>query len=503
MLRNERFRRSMAALWCSTLLAAAPAAAQTASGNAERQPKDDAVALLIGSLHDKGILSDAEYRTMLTRLSPHSATSASSGVTSTTHAPAAVVTAQEAGSPADGVEPAQPQATVAKGGGRVAAATPADGLRLDAGPVTAIIHASVNGFYAHVSGSPDTPQHRVDGGFATVGQSSSAIRSGFVPGYLKIELATQQRGWDVGAHFGFYPGINSVAGQPNLVGVPQAFNVGGLDVRQVYLTLSRPGFGEIKVGRDIGLFGQDAGGNDFSQLGMGTPPANPAPTNSTLGRIGVGYIYADFMPQITYSTPNLGGLKASVGVFQPLVTVGQQEVNGTPGFQGRVAYGITTGRFSATLWSSGIIQHHDATLRSGGRSYTGRGIDAGAKLGYDDFALTGYYYTGTALGIAGLFNAPLGSNLRSRDSHGFYVQPTYHVGRVLLGASYGGSWLDRAEGEPVSATVHSNTSWYGGARYSLTDWVTLSGEYVETRSTAQNGNRAVSDAVIAGAILAF
>jgi len=55
----------------------------------------------------------------------------------------------------------------------------------------------------------------------------------------------------------------------------------------------------------------------------------------------------------------------------------------------------------------------------------------------------------------------------------------------------------------VSATVHSNTSWYGGARYSLTDWVTLSGEYVETRSTAQNGNRAVSDAVIAGAILAF
>lgn len=69
MLRNERFRRSMAALWCSTLLAAAPAAAQTASGNAERQPKDDAVALLIGSLHDKGILSDAEYRTMLTRLS--------------------------------------------------------------------------------------------------------------------------------------------------------------------------------------------------------------------------------------------------------------------------------------------------------------------------------------------------------------------------------------------------------------------------------------------------
>ncbi|MDG6719322.1 hypothetical protein QCE92_14220, partial [Staphylococcus aureus] len=78
----------------------------------------------------------------------------------------------------------------------MAAATPADGLRLDAGPVTAIIHASVNGFYAHVSGSPDTPQHRVDGGFATVGQSSSAIRSGFVPGYLKIELATQQRGWD-------------------------------------------------------------------------------------------------------------------------------------------------------------------------------------------------------------------------------------------------------------------------------------------------------------------
>lgn len=98
---------------------------------------------------------------------------------------------------------------------------------------------------------------------------------------------------------------------------------------------------------------------------------------------------------------------------------------------------------------------------------------------------------------------PIAANLNKRNSHGYYVQGTYKIGRFQLGGSYGGSWLELADGEPPSDLVRSNTSWYGQVRYSLTDWVTLIGEYVQTRSHAHNGNRAVSNAIGAGAVLAF
>ena len=37
-------------------------------------------------------------------------------------------------------------------------------------------------------------------------------------------------------------------------------------------------------------------------------------TTTTLGRIGTGYIYADWNGQIAYTTPNMNGLSLTVGV---------------------------------------------------------------------------------------------------------------------------------------------------------------------------------------------
>jgi hypothetical protein len=58
------------------------------------------------------------------------------------------------------------------------------------------------------------------------------------------------------------------------------------------------------MGRDIGLFGKDAILDDMTLLGVGTALGNPAPSNTSLGRIGIGYIYTDWEPQITYTTAN-------------------------------------------------------------------------------------------------------------------------------------------------------------------------------------------------------
>ncbi len=42
----------------------------------------------------------------------------------------------------------------------------------------------------------------------------------------------------------------------------------------------------------------------------------------TLGRIGVGYVYADWIPQVTYTTPDFNGFTASIGAFTPLDSTG-------------------------------------------------------------------------------------------------------------------------------------------------------------------------------------
>ncbi|RVT95040.1 porin [Sphingomonas crocodyli] len=377
------------------------------------------------------------------------------------------------------------------------------GVGVQIGSVALKFSGSINGFYVHDKGDPATPANAVVGGLATVGPKSSSVRNGLLPGFLKVEATTNQGGWDVGAHFGIYPGINSVltSGGANSGGTPQALATAGIDFRQTYLTFGKPNFGEVKIGRDIGMFGQEAILNDITLLSVGTAAGNSAPSNTSLGRIGLGYLYTDFQPQITYTSPKLGGFQVAIGAFQPLVTIGNNEVNKTPGFQGKVTYDFASGGFGGKVWLNGITQKHDGIGTS--PSYTGRGFDVGSKLTFGTASLLGYYYNGSGIGTTGLFILSTDAAGRKRDSDGFYVQGTYGIGKLTIGASYGESHLDLAKGEVNPTLLDTNSSWVGQLRYGLTDWVTLVGEYVHTRSEAHNGNKASSDAIATGAILFF
>ena len=54
-------------------------------------------------------------------------------------------------------------------------------------------------------------------------------------------------------------------------------------------------------------------------LGVGAGGGNyAAPANTSLGSIGLGYIYTDWLAQINYTTPDYSGLKFTVGIFDPL-----------------------------------------------------------------------------------------------------------------------------------------------------------------------------------------
>lgn len=436
---------------------------------------------LLQRLHEKGILTDAEYAALMAEEQREAA---------------AVPAAAPAASAPASFDPEKMVKMTDSG------------IGLQVGPATIKFSGSVNGFYVH--DNPDTPSATtaVAGGIASVaGSNSSAVRNGLLPGFLVVNVSTQQEGWDVGATFGMYPGINSTAWGAlgaNNGGQPTALATAGIDFRQTFMTFGRKGLGTFKIGRDIGLFGSDAILNDITLLSSGPPGGNVAPGNTTLGRIGSGYIYTDFQPQITYSTPTFAGFQASAGVFQPLKSLtGPDQTNSSPGFQGKLTYDGKFGGIGTHLWAGGITQKHK--LVSGG-SYTGKGLDLGAKVTGGPITAVGYWYTGKGLGttVLGLFDTDATGDARSSD--GFYAQAMATFGKISVGGSYGESHLDFANAADALANptlVKTNSSWVGQARYGLTSWVTLIGEYIRSEADAHNGNHAQSDAIAVGGIMFF
>jgi hypothetical protein len=432
---------------------------------------------LLKRLHEKGILNDEEYQALLKEDATPSAAASGPGADASWIDDKRLVRATE------------------------------KGVGFEVAGVNVVLSGSVNGFYVHDNGDTPSATTTVVGGVAAVGGKSAAIRNGLLPGFLKFDITTNQGGWDVGAHFGMYPGINSAAWGAlgaNNGGQPTALATSGIDFRQTYLTFGRKGFGEVKIGRDIGLFASEQILNDITLLSSGTPGGNVAPGNTTLGRIGVGYIYTDFQPQITYTTPSLGGFSASVGVFQPLSSLsGTGEANRQTGYQAKIVYDGKFGGVGTRLWLAGISQKHNVI---GGANYTGRGFDTGAKVTVGPLTLVGTYYDASGLGttVLNLFDTDGAGN--KRDSNGFYLQGLATFGKFSVGGSYGESNLDYANVADALANptlVSKNSSWVGQLRYGLNGWVTLLGEYVATTSKAHNGNEAKSDTVAAGAILFF
>src|SRR5204863_2227709 len=200
---------------------------------------------------------------------------------------------------------------------------------------------NVNGFATW--NTCDTKAVGVQGGLACNrvspnGDKEQAIESGLLPSALVFSAKSRQSNLDIGVTIGFYPGISSSATGKGGIGRSD------IDARQNFLTFGDKSWGTVKVGRDIGLFGSDAILSDMTLLGVGSGAAFLG-GNTTLGRIGVGYIYTDWIPQITYSSPSYGGFSFSVAVFQgvnivPAGGLNSAELTGheEPGFQGKASY---------------------------------------------------------------------------------------------------------------------------------------------------------------------
>jgi predicted porin len=422
------------------------------------------------------------------------------------------------------------------GGLMAALAAPASAVDVTTadGAWTFSVSGEINVDYIFSSCQSPSNAAVVQGGLTCVGTSAgndvSNIGNGLLPASIAFGVKTTQNGIDIGAHFGFFPGIaTNDGGSPNLQASGGPTNVAlgttGLDVRQVYLTFGTKEAGTVLMGRNIGLFAADVILADMTLIGIGAPgsAAGPAPSNTTLGGIGFGYIYTDWLSQIDYTTPDFSGFNVTVGAFDPLNSLSepnnalvttQTQPKKAPGFHAKATFTMPINDTTKLYVSvSGLTQKqyyavNDAVsgVEIGQYNYTGNGGDIFAKLDIADFEVFGYYYDAKGLGTTALFNFGAYGLGQTRKSDGFMAQMTYKLGDVKLGVNYGESKLDHASdpadvGNPF--LVANNKKGTIGAYWSLTKNLTLLAEATETKSSNQAGNDNKSNTFNIGAYVGF
>ncbi len=367
------------------------------------------------------------------------------------------------------------------------------GITIPAGDWTVDIGGNLNAYYTNTRFDGDLDLAG-SGTFGT--DDANTISTGLLPSALGIGAKTRQNDLDVAFQFTFWTGVESGSGE--------AFGNNSLNIRQAFLTFGDKSWGSIKMGRDLGVFGSDAILSDMTLLGVGSGAGQGG--NSTLGRIGSGYIYADWKGQITYSSPNWNGFSFAAGITEGLNNANDTS-NNNLGFEAKAGY-EWAGDVAGKVWVSYINQKHEdgpataagnvgsfdpitglpiitvVAAAPGADSYTTDGFDIGAKIDVAGFGLVGYYYNGDGLSGANTVGLTHNLNLNGgpaflsgteTDDDGGYVQATYTIPGVgtKLGLSYGTS---RSEPENGGGEFE-NKSWVVGVYHPLTKHLNIVAEY--------------------------
>ncbi|MDE2149743.1 MAG: porin [Gammaproteobacteria bacterium] len=301
-------------------------------------------------------------------------------------------------------------------------------------------------------------------------RSASTVNTGLLPTAIVFGISTTQSGYNLKAVFGLYPAITTNAGaNPNGVSVPGSEPLGlstsQIDTRQVYMQITKPGYGSVKAGRDFGLFGFDAIINDMTLFGVGVEGfMAPAPSNTSLGSIGYGYIYTDTLSQLDYTTPTfLGGLTATIGVYSPLnqfdLSGHSAASNGTaksvPGVHEKIRYDFDVSGFKGFISTSGIFQRNTGLVNPAGtflptNNKMSFGVDLTTVVGYGPISVLLSGYDARGLGTTALYFDGYDATGHARRSWGYLAQTTYQLtSTVKLGVNYGVSRLGLGSGDRI------------------------------------------------------
>jgi predicted porin len=380
----------------------------------------------------------------------------------------------------------------------------------------------VNAYYTNTSFSGDDA---AAGEFGN-GDNVNNITTGLLPNYLSVSGKTRQNDLDVGFTISINPGAST---QNAAIQTAQQEN------RQAFLTFGDASWGSIKLGKDLGIYASDAILNDMTLLGVGSGAGILAGNTTTLGRIGTGFMYADWKSQVAYTSPNFNGFSFTVGVTQAwnATAAGSQSAsdelnavaNGTPingpygafnsalgtarggsspAFEAKASY-EWAGDVAGKVWASALSQKVEGLVGyaiTGSTNDRAKAMDIGANVNVAGFGLTAYYAKGDGIGTTVQLRDGFDSTGKSRDSDDWYVQGTYVIPGVAtkLGVSFGESTLDGNSADGFNE--YSNRMWTVGAYHPITKHLNLVAEYSDVKTEIDSAN-GKSKTVSLGAILFF
>jgi predicted porin len=376
------------------------------------------------------------------------------------------------------------------------------GIIIPAGDWTVDINGNVNSFYTRTKHS---------GTAQTVGfdNTRTTIQTGLLPSSFGIGAKTRQNDLDVAFQFSFWTGSNANGGDNlNSIGNAGTSNGGlgysSLNIRQSYLTFGDKSWGSFLVGRNLGVYGSDAILSDMTLLGVGSNAG--APNSSTLGRIGSGYLYADWKAQIAYTTPNFNGFEATAALTE---ATGQID-NSNLGYEGKASYSFAANDVNGKIWVGGKTQKIQTPTTAGitglgaaaaaapigpMTEFTSSAWEIGGKAAVAGFEVVGYYYDGKNAdgGVGQAINTYATATAAGFASNntGGYVQGTYVLPfKTKIGASWGVSSIERA-----GLRDNEREAYVIGAYHPLTKHLNLVAEY--NHLTVENPT-AVADAATEG-----
>ena len=386
------------------------------------------------------------------------------------------------------------------------------GIMIPAGDWTLDIGGVVNAYYTSTrqsgTNAAGNPLGNSPLGITNdAGKTTANITTGLLPNYLSVSGKTRQNDLDVGFTISINPGASTTrAGIQN-----QASLGGNQENRQAFLTFGDKSWGSIKLGKDLGIYASDAILNDMTLLGVGSGAGGLAGNTTTLGRIGTGFIYADWKSQVAYSSPNWNGFSFTGGVTQAWNALpfdggvaSTQRGGASPAFEGKVSY-EWAGDFGGKVWASGITQKVKGILAAK-TSDRADSVDIGATVNAAGFGLTGYYYTGSGIGQTVQLLGGFDTVGNARDSDGYYVQGTYTIPTVgtKIGLSWGRSNLDTngiANGD--TGNDIKDEMWTLGAYHPITKHLNLVAEYSDTKHKVDTVGTGKAKTIALGAILFF
>src|SRR3954449_4468374 len=196
------------------------------------------------------------------------------------------------------------------------------------------VAGNVNAFGVYTSGSvdtvgpfsPSTPSTPgvplgITGGLVPQ-EKVTRVRTGLLPAFVTFDVKGHELGFDLGAHFGFAPQINSNGSHDNFGAQ--------IDMRQVYMTIGGKDWGSILAGRELGLYQRHNILTDITLFGAGPTGGGVGSGGPTLGRIGFGSLYPNFNAQLTYTSPDNLPFQLALGLFDPSNIQGSRVLKSNP-----------------------------------------------------------------------------------------------------------------------------------------------------------------------------